>query len=232
MSHFEDMDKSYVKNLTRTEYSRLENINFQAIPPLDIANNELSPIAEYYIAPFIFLVPEMCLIIPLTHINLNDDALRQLLCHFQSIHVVTSKGNPVELRLENLNPKSKEKFTLLMSENKINPFVLDLYQFHGVHTASGDFKYVRFNQSINPTYEDSIHSIHIQEFDEIWSHIRQIYSEKKYVYLCPNWLFSDQLSNSIALNYFSTACKEVYLSIDNTTSHINGIILSIDYKNG
>ncbi|NOV00842.1 hypothetical protein [Paenibacillus planticolens] len=221
MNHFEDMDKNYIKNLTRTEHTWLEDIHFQAIPPVDSASNEISPIAEYYIAPFIFRVPEICIIIPLTHINLNDDALRQLFCHFQNIHVVTSKGTPVELRLENLKPRSKELFTLLLSEKKINPFVLDLYQFHGEHTSSGDYKYVRFNnESVNPSYEDAINPIHIQEFDEICNHIKLIYSDKKYVHHYPNWLFSDQLTNSIALSYFSTACKEVYLCVDNVTSRI------------
>ncbi|MDQ0887836.1 hypothetical protein QFZ81_002924 [Paenibacillus sp. V4I9] len=228
MNHFDVIDKSLFLSLTRTKHSRLEDVNFESFSG-DITKNELSPFAEFYIAPFIFLTPNMCINIPLTGIDLNNDTLRQLLCHFQNITVLTSKGIPVEIRFTNLEPKSKEMFTLLMSQKKINPFILDLYRFYGEHDASGDYKYVKFNnKSVNLTCEGLINSIYIKAFDDIWRNIKQIYSDKNYVHLYPNWQFSDQLTNSISFNYFSTACKEVYLCVDNITSRVLELTLSND----
>ncbi|MEC0228789.1 hypothetical protein [Paenibacillus alba] len=227
MSYFEDIDKNFIKDLTRTKYSRLEEVNFQTI--LNIFGNEITPFTEFYIAPFIFRTPSMCINIPLACIDLNNNALRELLCHFQKITVLTSKEIPFELRLENLEPKSKEIFSILLSEKKINPFVLDLYQFYGEHDSSGDFRYVKFvKESSKQAYEDLINSNHIKDFNQIWSSIKQIYSDTNYVYLNPNWLFSEHLKDSIALNYFSMACKEVYLCVDNTTSRIINLLLSND----
>jgi hypothetical protein len=104
MSYFEDIDTNFIKNLTRTKYSRLEEVNFQTIS--NIPGNEITPFAALYIAPFIFRTQSICINIPLAYIDLNNDALRELLCHFQKITVLSSKEIPFELRLENLEPKS------------------------------------------------------------------------------------------------------------------------------
>jgi hypothetical protein len=120
-------------------------------------------------------------------------------------------------------------FSIFLSKKKINPFVLDLYQYYGEHDSSGDFRYVKFvNESIKQVYEDLINPNHIKDFNEIWSSIKIMHSDTNYVYLNPNWLFSEQLKDSIALNFFSMACEEVYLCIDNTTSRIISLLLSND----
>ncbi|OPH59246.1 hypothetical protein BC351_20220 [Paenibacillus ferrarius] len=230
MIYFEDIDTSLLKQKTKTEYFQYVDTNFTSVPPTSEIEDKFSPLSEYYIAPYIFKTTEICIIITLTdYINLNEEKIRRLLGHFLNVRIVTSKSIPIELRLQNLKNESKEMFDLLISQKKINPFIMDLYHFHGVSTSSGNIRHVKLNSKFEaPIYGDLVTPNHIQEFDEIWNHIKGMYSDKKYVQLYPNWLFSNQLLNSNVMKYFSKACNEVYLCVDNTTLRVNELILSND----
>ncbi|GFZ95598.1 hypothetical protein GCM10008018_47430 [Paenibacillus marchantiophytorum] len=122
-------------------------------------------------------------------------------------------------------------FNLLLNQKKLNPLVLDLYHFRGVSISSGNIRHVKLSRKFEaPIYGDLVTPNHIQEFGEIWNHIKGMYSDKKYVQLYPNWFFSNQLLNSNVMKYFSKACNEAYLCVDNTTLRVNELILSNDEK--
>lgn len=226
MSYFEEMAEGFRPE--SLHYTRLKDIDFQTISPVP-APSEFSPLAEYYMAPFLFVSPRMCINLPLIHVDLHHDQIKPLLGHFDLVRVLSSRGMPVELRLENLKPDSKEKFVTSMRQKKINPFILDLYQFDGEHESSGNFSYFKLrNERFEPKYTHVINPTHIKDFNEIWAFNKRMYADKKYILLCPNWPFSDQLIECMAMKYFAMACKEVFLSVDTLQSRVNGIYLSVD----
>ncbi|UKS26532.1 hypothetical protein LOZ80_34285 [Paenibacillus sp. HWE-109] len=93
MIYFEDMDSSLLKQKTKTEYFQYVDTHFSAVPPTNEIEDKLSPLPEYYIAPYIFKTTEICIIITLTdYINLNEEKIRKLLCHFLNVRIVTSKS--------------------------------------------------------------------------------------------------------------------------------------------
>ncbi|MBP1993022.1 hypothetical protein [Paenibacillus eucommiae] len=228
MEYFEIVDKRVYLKHRNLKYTKYEDLNINSLDILEASSNFLSPIAQYFIAPFIFyeIENELTINIALHDIDLHGDAMKQIICHFESLQIVTSKKIPIEARLNNLKAASKEAFLSLMNQKKINPFVLDFYHYYGRYVASGDFKEVKLNRTcVEPLSKDSVEPHQIKEFEEIWDFLKLMSHDKTYVSLSPKWLFSDNLINSICVQFFSFTCKEIYLSVDNPSSRVLGVYL-------
>ncbi|UJF35542.1 hypothetical protein [Paenibacillus hexagrammi] len=202
MKLFEEIDPTQSddedSNSKKTIHINQARPQFENVVVNKSANQQLSSLAQFFIAPNILVDSNAIWHIPVSEEVIYNQVTKEIAPHFEKTSKVTN-GNQVQIMLQNISESSRIMFMDLFSSNKINPIVLDLY------SQATTSKQIMNNRV--KSYKVNLQEVpRLIEHDivHMWNFFESTFIKNgEYLIMMPNnWKFDDAFRERISVQAF------------------------------
>ncbi|MCP3773539.1 hypothetical protein NLX71_09470 [Paenibacillus sp. MZ04-78.2] len=195
---------------------------FEEVTNINLADQQLSSIAQFFIAPFIYINPNGVLHIPIGKEFIYEKLIEEVAPHFERIRKVTS-GEQVQVMLENVKETSKENFLSVFNTGNINAIALDLYANGSASLETGSHTIKEYKVNLEAVTRTLGHDI-----VSIWNFFKHSFVQinGQLVLMPNNWNFDESFKDRITVQAFSSVCSSMTILVNTDNNLITSIFIN------
>lgn len=186
------------------------------------SKNNLSSLAQYFLAPFILIEPNGILDIPATDEFVHDKIVREIAPHFCEKQKI-SIGNRVTIRLKSVRENSKAEFLNLLNRNEINAIVKDLFACENSNWG-GSFTSKEYEVNL-----EAIEKKARQEIVSMWNFFERAFiqngMEGQLVLIPSGWEFNESFKDRISIRAFAGVCNSMTVTVNCENEMISSVFI-------
>ncbi len=214
--------KDYIQNPNLKFIKRVEppKIVYEKLIVEEPYELQLSPLAQYFLAPFILIDSNGILDIPVMHNFIHDKVIREIAPHFNEISKVTS-DNQVKLRLQNIRESSKTHFLNVFNNHRLNAIVNDIYG-KGNTGWGGNFTIREYKVNLEAIIKSVEHDIL-----PLWDFFKDsfVLNTGYFVLIPSEWVFDESFKDRIAVRAFASVCNSMTITVNTENNTISSILI-------
>ncbi|WP_149094173.1 hypothetical protein [Paenibacillus terrae] len=190
--------------------SKVDRPIFEIVDVQKFKGETLTPLMQFYIAPFITYDPNFVCDIPVSKPEIFKIALNEIAPHFEKVRVVR-RGEETSLVVRNLKEESKLIFDELLKEGALNELVSDLYG--SKHDDSQDDNFTEYKVNLA-----EISTMKHNDSDSIIDFLKESTQD---ILLSPhNWLFENDFKEHIATRILANVCNSMKVTVNSQKNKI------------
>lgn len=200
---------------------------------IDNEVNEITIIAEFFIAQHTLFDLPLVTAIPITNVEVEEIVMEQIAIHFNKIQKIFINDSLERIQMMEIKEISKKKYLEMVQTNKVHPIIKEIYFSSDItplehnHLTFREYKkrYVIINEKIEiPTKVDS-------SFLEVINFIKKSFGVSKdndhtFVILPTGWILRNEMKNLKSIKVLNQ-----YFNLELIVDTEVGQILSIDLSN-
>lgn len=181
---------------------------------------QLSPLAQYFLAPFILIESNGMLDIPVRTKFIYNKVVNEIAVHFNKVSKVTD-DNQVTLSMQDVRGSSKTYFLDLYNSNSLNAIVTDLYR-KSSSGWGGIFPIKEYKVNLRGVKKLVDHDILT-----LWSFFKEtsVLGTGHFVLMPSEWAFDESFKDRIAVRAFAGVCNSMTITVNTESNTILAILL-------
>lgn len=187
------------------------------------ASSELifSPLAQYFLAPFILIESNGILDIPFRSKFTYDKVLKEVATHFNKVIKIT-EDNQVTLSMQDVRESSKAYFLDLYNNNSLNAIVTDL--FKNSSTGWGEI----FPAKEYKVNLEGVEKLVDHDIVTLWSFFKEtfIINNGYFVLMPSGWAFDESFKDRIAVRTFAGMCNSMTITVNTESNTISSVFIN------
>ncbi|WOV83068.1 hypothetical protein PGH26_08970 [Sporosarcina jeotgali] len=223
MNLFEEIqsnDNIETLDLEFNENSKPPKIVIEKLIVKKPCEQHLSPLAQYFLAPFVLIESNGVLDIPIMDRIIHDQVMEEIAPHFNGISKITADGQ-VMLSMQNVIESSTTQFINLLNNELLNPIVADVY---GTSTAEwgGDFTIKEYKVNL-----DAVQKLVEYDVHSLWTFFKASFiSASGYFVVMPSeWEFDESFRERTAVQAFASVCNSMTITVNTETNTISSVLM-------
>ncbi len=182
---------------------------------------ELTPLAQYFLAPFILIESNGVLDVPVKTKLIYDKVLEEVATHFKKVIKIT-EDKQVTLSMQDIRESSKAYFLDLYNNNSLNAIVTDVYR-KSSSGWGGIFPTKDYKVNLGGVEKLVDHDI-----ETLWSFFKETFVlDTGYFVLMPSeWVFDESFKERIAVRAFAGVCNSMRITVNTDSNTISSILIN------
>jgi len=183
---------------------------------------QISSIAQYFLAPFILVSSNGMLDIPIGDDKTLDIVIKEIAPHFNKVVKITTNEKQVDIRLQNARESSKIHFMNLKENRKVNAIVNDIYS-EGTSSWGETFTPKEFRVNLALVRKTDNHDIL-----SMWDFFEHTFVQASggMAIIPSGWSFDESFKDRIAVQTFASVCNEMMITVNSENNFITSILIS------
>lgn len=166
-----------------------------------------STLSEFFLLPHVISEANTTSV-PLYNLKVREDAMSHLSPHFEEVIDIKQDDGEGYLSMRFIKESSKSEMLFRLKNNKITPFVSDLYGTEKIEQES----------PFNKVYSVDIAHISAKsddEFNFVWEFLRDTYIKNQgFISLSPNnWVFEESFKEKLFVRLIASVCDEMTILV-------------------
>ena len=186
------------------------------------SGQQISSIAQYYLAPFILVSSNGMLDIPIVDDKTLDIVIKDIAPHFNKVVKITTNEKLTDIRLQNVRESSKIHFMNLKENRKVNAIVNDIYS-EGTSSWGETFTPKEFRVNLDLVRKTANHDI-LSMWDFFEHTFVQTYGGMAII--PSGWSFDESFKDRVAVQSFASVCNEMMITVNSENNFITSILIS------
>ncbi|WP_438498335.1 hypothetical protein [Paenibacillus sp. IHBB 3054] len=212
-----------VSSLPDTYYKeRPDDRDVKKITNSDAIPMHLSVLADFFVFPAI-MTENMITSIPLFDKSMYEKCMRDIAPFFSDVlgYFGYNEEMPHMIQFSRPLEGARELYKTKFRNNELHPIVQDLYGSQENRPNGKINKNVQLKVAqgiINNNYVK-------EDFDEVFDFLKSTFFKhrNRFPIIPTNWFYTDALKDSVAINYFNSRSKGVYLIVDDPSGRVIGM---------
>ena len=186
------------------------------------SGQQISSIAQYYLAPFILVSSNGILDIPIVDDKTLDIVIKDIAPHFNKVVKITTNEKLTDIRLQNVRESSKIHFMNLKESRKINAIVNDIYS-EGTSHWGETFTPKEYRVTLELVRKTANHDIL-----SMWDFFKHTFVQSYggMAIIPSGWSFDESFKDRVAVQSFASVCNEMTITINSENNFITSILIS------
>lgn len=181
-----------------------------------------SALADFFVFPAI-VTENMITSIPIFDKSMYEKCMSDIALFFSNVvgFFGLNEEMPLMIQLSSPLEEAREFYKTKSRNNELHPIVQELYGSQE-NRPNG-----RINRNVQlKVLNESIKNNYVSEdFDEVFDFLKNTFFKQGNCFpIIPTyWFYTDELKDSVAIKYFNSKCKVVYLIVDDPTGRTIGM---------